>query len=60
MRLLLLDLDGTVRESASGAKFINKPDDQVLIDGALKAIRAYQSAGWAYKPRGCRSRIQDT
>lgn len=40
-KLLLLDLDGTVRKSASGAKFIQNPSDQVIIDGARDAIAAY-------------------
>lgn len=44
MKLLLLDLDGTVRESASGKTFINQPDDQKLIDGATEAIARYP--GW--------------
>ena len=35
---LFLDLDGTVRETISGRKFINHPQDQKLIDGAAKAI----------------------
>lgn len=41
MKLLLLDLDGTVRQSKSGATFINQPDDQQLIDGAAEAILRY-------------------
>lgn len=44
MKLLLLDLDGTVRESASGKTFIGQPDDQKLIDGATEAIARYP--GW--------------
>ena len=36
--LLLLDLDGTVREPASGAKFINDSKDQRLIKGVAEAI----------------------
>lgn len=42
MKLLLLDLDGTVRESKSGATFINKPDDQKLIQGVEDAIAHYK------------------
>ena len=41
MKLLLLDLDGTVRESASGATFINRPDDQKLISGVEDVIARY-------------------
>lgn len=42
MKLLLLDLDGTVREPKSGAKFINDPLDQKLINGVEEAIARYQ------------------
>lgn len=45
-RLLLLDLDGTIRQSASGAKFIQHPRDQQPIAGADKAIAHYRSLGW--------------
>lgn len=44
MKLLLLDLDGTVRQSVSGKTFISEPGDQKLIDGAAEAISRY--AGW--------------
>jgi len=46
MKLLLLDMDDTVREPINGDKFISKPDDQKLIDGALEAIQAYHDMGW--------------
>jgi len=36
MNLLLLDLDGTTRQSKSGAKFINKTHDQELIPDATQ------------------------
>lgn len=42
MKLLFLDLDGTVRCTKSGAKFINKPDDQKLIQGVEDAIAEQQ------------------
>lgn len=42
MRLLLPDLDGTLRETKSGLTFINKPDDQRLILGVKEAIANYQ------------------
>ncbi|HEY9644244.1 MAG TPA: HAD-IIIA family hydrolase [Coleofasciculaceae cyanobacterium] len=45
-KLLLLDLDGTVRETASGATFINDPFDQKLIAGAAEAIAKYKAQGW--------------
>lgn len=43
-RLLLLDLDGTVRQPASEKKFIQLPSDQVIIDGVREAIAIY--ADW--------------
>ena len=45
-KLLLLDLDGTIREPLSGAKFINHPRDQKIIAGADKAISHYHKCGW--------------
>lgn len=45
-RLLLLDLDGTIREPASGARFISEPSDQRLIEGALLQLRRYKGDGW--------------
>lgn len=42
MKTLFLDLDGTVREPASGAKFINEPSDQRLIEGVREAIAHYR------------------
>lgn len=46
MKLLLLDLDGTVRKTKSGKTFINEPDDQQLIDGVVPAIGRY--TGWTF------------
>lgn len=46
MKILFLDLDGTVREPASGAKFINDPHDQQLITGVKEAIAHYFSREW--------------
>ncbi len=43
--LLLLDLDGTVRRTRSGKKFINEPTDQEIIPEAVSTIRAYVAAG---------------
>lgn len=45
-KLLLVDLDGTIRESASGNKFIQHPCDQQIIDGAGRAIAFYANSGW--------------
>ncbi len=41
MKLLLIDLDGTVRKSKSGATFIAHPQDQELIQGVEEAIARY-------------------
>lgn len=40
-KLLLLDLDGTFRETISGAKFINEPYDQRLIEGVAQKLKSY-------------------
>jgi D-glycero-D-manno-heptose 1,7-bisphosphate phosphatase len=45
-KLLLLDLDGTVRQSASGKPFINSPTDQELIPGVAELLKVYVDAGW--------------
>ena len=44
MRILFLDLDGTVRRSKSGQTFINDPKDQEIIPGVDEAIDRY--VGW--------------
>lgn len=45
-KLLLLDLDNTIREPLSGAKFISHPRDQRIMAGADKAIAHYDQKGW--------------
>lgn len=45
-KLLMVDLDGTVRETASGKTFIEEPHDQKIIEGADKALSHYHSKGW--------------
>lgn len=45
MKLLLLDLDGTVREPASGSRFIQYPYDQRVIPGAEDAIKKAHRSG---------------
>lgn len=39
--ILFLDCDGTIREPASGAKFITSFTDQKIIAGAARAIDSY-------------------
>ncbi|MBE9038175.1 HAD-IIIA family hydrolase [aff. Roholtiella sp. LEGE 12411] len=41
MKMLFLDLDGTVRRTKSGATFINAPKDQEIIPGVAEAIARY-------------------
>lgn len=45
-KILLLDLDGTIRETISGKTFINDPLDQKPINGATFAIDYYHRSGW--------------
>lgn len=45
-KLLLCDLDGTLRCPKSGANFINDPYDQQLIPEAATAIAHYHNQGW--------------
>lgn len=44
--LLIVDMDGTVREPRSDRKFIQRPGDQKLIFGAEGAIAYFASEGW--------------
>jgi D-glycero-D-manno-heptose 1,7-bisphosphate phosphatase len=43
MKVLFVDLDGTIRETRSGETFINKATDQQPIAGAKKAIAHFAS-----------------
>lgn len=45
-KLLLVDCDGTIREPASGEKFIQHPRDQRIIAGADRAIAHYHQQGY--------------
>ncbi|OUL28142.1 polynucleotide kinase [Nostoc sp. T09] len=42
MSLLLLDLDGTIREPLSGKQYFQHPQDQQIIAGADIAVSAYK------------------
>lgn len=44
--LLMVDMDGTVREPRSDHKFIQRPGDQTVIQGAAGAIAYFASVGW--------------
>ena len=43
MKVLFLDLDGTVRLSTSGGIFIAQPENQIIIDGVAEAIARYKN-----------------
>lgn len=44
--LLIVDMDGTVRKPRSDRKFIERPGDQKVIQGAEEAIAYFASVGW--------------
>lgn len=46
MQLLLLDMDGTVREPLDGHKFIQRPCDQRIMAKAAVAIAYYATRDW--------------
>ncbi|MBD2003328.1 HAD-IIIA family hydrolase [Trichocoleus sp. FACHB-40] len=46
MNLLILDMDGTVRQPLSGNKFIQRPRDQQIIEGVENAIAYFAATGW--------------
>lgn len=46
MKLFFLDLDGTLRHTISGETFINRPDDQQPMPGALAATEYFSSIGF--------------
>jgi len=45
-KIFFFDLDGTLRQTKSGATFINDPDDQRPINGAREAVTYYASKGF--------------
>ncbi len=46
LKLLLLDIDGTVRVSKSGATFINNEDDIILNKNIKEKIKKYMNLGY--------------
>lgn len=46
VKLLVLDCDGTIRQTRSGLIFINDPTDQQPINGAKEAIHKAFNDGW--------------
>jgi D-glycero-D-manno-heptose 1,7-bisphosphate phosphatase len=45
-KFIFFDLDGTLRQTKSGATFINDPADQQVIAGTQKALNYYASKGF--------------
>ncbi len=45
-KILIVDMDGTVRSPLSDNKFIQRPGDQKVIQGAEGAIAYFASDGW--------------
>lgn len=45
-KLLLVDLDGTIREPISGKKFISHPHDQRPVAGAPQALEHFANQGY--------------
>ncbi|MEG3440181.1 HAD-IIIA family hydrolase [Pannus brasiliensis CCIBt3594] len=45
-KILLLDLDGTIRRTKSGKTFINEPEDQEPIEGSIEALDRYHADGY--------------
>lgn len=45
-KIFFFDLDGTLRQTKSGATFISFPEDQKPIAGSQKAVAYYQSKGF--------------
>ncbi len=46
MKIAFLDLDGTLRQTKSGETFINSPEDQQPITGAVEAVKYCKSIGY--------------
>ncbi|NES69248.1 MAG: HAD hydrolase-like protein [Okeania sp. SIO2D1] len=44
--LLLLDMDGTIRKPKSTSKFINTPEDQMPINGAIQAVQHFHKKNY--------------
>lgn len=45
-KFFFFDLDGTLRQPKSGAKFINKPEDQEPIPSSQEAVKYYADKGF--------------
>jgi len=47
MKLAIFDKDGTLTAPASGAKFVQHPQDQILLPGVAEGIAVMAADGWA-------------
>ena len=45
-KLLLCDLDGTLRRSRTGERFFKNPQDQALLPNVKQRLDDYASTGW--------------
>ena len=45
-KLLILDKDGTLTTTMSGARFVQHPEDQKLLPGVEEALQRYTDDGW--------------
>lgn len=46
MKLAIFDKDGTLTISKSGAKFVQHPEDQILLPGVAEGIALLKDDGW--------------
>ncbi len=47
MKLAIFDKDGTLTTPKSGEKFVQHPEDQMLLPGVAEGISAMAADGWA-------------
>ncbi len=45
-RALLLDLDGTIRKTTTGAPYPKDPSEVLLLPGRVETLRSYADEGW--------------
>jgi histidinol phosphatase-like enzyme len=45
-KLIVFDKDGTLTTPASGGKFVQSPDDQILLPGVAAKLEVLRSDGW--------------
>ena len=47
MKLAIFDKDGTLIAPKIGAKFVDHPEDQILLPGVADGIQSLAADGWA-------------